>query len=310
MLGAVFGLSFAFVFGAGSVVSRRGVLRAGGSYIANISILTGPVFFLVVCVIIGEIFRMGQFPWISYVFFAISGVIHFAFGRTFSYKALELIGATRTNVVTNLSTIVTIILAVAFLRELFTPVIALGIALSLAAPILLGVKGQTAARTDQTGPSPKGKDVDRHSLYLGLLYGLGAAVFWGSSPLFVKMGIESGGSSIAGNLTAFTAASLAISPSFLSRNNRAELFAPDWKSLRLALMSGLSSNVAQMLRFLALAYGSVITVSMAQRTIPIWTLLLAFIFNRKLENFGFWVLLGNALLLIGTALVMVEQLTG
>lgn len=310
MLGAVLGLGFAAAFGVNSILSRRGVVRANASYVANVSILSGPVFFLVVAVIVGDIFRLGQFPWNSYAFFAIAGVVHFAFGRTFGYKSLELIGVTRSNIVTGLSTIVSVGMAVVFLKEVLSPIIVLGIALSLSGPLIVALKEQTTPKAAQTGTSPKGKEVDRQTLYRGLLYGVGSALFWGSSPLFVKLGIESGGSSIAGNLTSFTAASLFIAPLFLSVKNRAELLAPDWKSLRLALMSGFSSNVGQMLRFLALAYGSVITVSLMQRTIPIWSLLLAFIFNRKLENFGRWTLAGNALLFIGTVLVVAEQLLG
>jgi len=40
------------------------------------------------------------------------------------------------------------------------------------------------------------------------------------------------------------------------------------------------------------------------RTSPLGVLLLAFIFNRQYESFSRWVLLSNALLVVGTILVL------
>lgn len=307
MLGAAFGLAFAVTFGANSIITRRGVLRASGSYVANVSILSGPVFFLVIAAIVGDVFKLGQFSLQSYFYFAIAGVVHFAFGRTFGYKSLQLIGVTRSNIVTGLSTIVSVGMAVAFLHEPLTPLVVLGILISLLGPVLITLKDETIAVGSQDSIIPGGRAVDRPTLYRGLLYGAGSAIFWGSSPLFIKLGMASGGTSIVGNLTSFTAAALFISPSFVGIKVRRELLNPDFGSLKLALMSGFTTNLAQMLRFLALAYTSVTVVSLMQRTIPVWSLGFAYVFNRKLESFGPWVLLGNGLLLAGSILVMLEQ---
>ncbi|MDO8692439.1 MAG: DMT family transporter, partial [Dehalococcoidia bacterium] len=162
--------------------------------------------------------------------------------------------------------------------------------------------------TPKIGAALYGKDVDRPTLIKGILLGAGAALFWGASPILVKMGLDSGGSSISGSLAAYTAAVIVLSPLLLRRKTRDELSNADGKSLQLALMSGMTTNVAQMLRFFALAYASVITVSVVSRTMIIFTLIFSFIFNRKVESFGIWVIIGNALLLIGTVLVIIEQL--
>ena len=308
MLGILLALGFAAGFGANSIFSRRGVLRASASYVANVSIFSGPVFFLLVTILVGEIFRVGEFPWNSYAFFAMSGVVHFAFGRTFGYRSIELIGVTRANIVTGLSAVVSVSMAMAFLQEVLTPLVAFGILLSISGPLLVAFKEKTLVTGVKEEGHPRGKYVDRRTLYIGMLYGAGSAIFWGSSPVLIKMGIDAGGSSILGTLTAYTAASLVISPSLLSARTRRELVTADRKALQLALYSGFTTNISQMLRFLALGYGSVIMVAVMQRTIPIWTLIMSFLFNRKLESFGFWVLVGNALLLVGTLLVIIEQI--
>ncbi|MDP2661046.1 MAG: DMT family transporter, partial [Dehalococcoidia bacterium] len=161
MLGVVLALCYSATFGLNSVISRRGVIRANANYVATISIFSGPIFFLVAALIAGELLRLGEYPWQAYVYFAISGVIHFALGRTFGYRSLQLIGATRANVVTGLYAIVSVIQAVIILNEVLTPMVALGIVLSLSGPILMALKEETVAVTPKIGAALYGKHVDR-----------------------------------------------------------------------------------------------------------------------------------------------------
>lgn len=119
--------------------------------------------------------------------------------------------------------------------------------------------------------------------------------------------MDKGGSPVAGSLVAYVSALIAISPSaFLNRENREELWNGDKGSLKLALLSGLSINVAQLLRYVALAFASAVVVSLMMRTSPFWVLCLAFLFNRKDESFSRWVLVGNGLLVAGTILIVMS----
>ena len=120
------------------------------------------------------------------------------------------------------------------------------------------------------------------------------------------LALENGGSTLGGTLIAYLAASIAISPLILlSRDVSRETVTMDSRSLRLALLGGPTINIAQMLRYLALAHTTVIIISVMTQTTPLCVLLFAYIFNRKLESFSCWVLLGSALLIIGTTLVIV-----
>ena len=152
------------------------------------------------------------------------------------------------------------------------------------------------------------KDINRHTLYTGMIYGLGAATFWGSSNVFVKLGLENSGSPIAGSLIAYTAASFAISISlFIDGENKREILNKDNKLLKLAILIGITTCMAHLLRYLALGYGSVIIISLMLRTQSIWILLFSFIFNRKYESFSIWVILANALVIIGTILILIPS---
>jgi drug/metabolite transporter (DMT)-like permease len=255
--------------------------------------------------ITGELLKLGQFSWQAYVFFALSGIIHFALGRNCGNRAVQLIGATRSGTVVGLNAIFSIVLAVIILNETVTLLMVLGILFALSGPLLIAAKEPAVTSNPRSAALPHITELDRRTLYKGMLYAIGAAIFWGSSAIFIKLGLESGGSALGGSFIAYSAASIVISPSILlDRELRKEMVTAEGRSLRLALLSGLTTNVAQMLRYLALGFSTVIVISIVGRTIPAWVLLFAFIFNRKLESFSHWVLLGNALLITGTALVI------
>ena len=306
MLGVILGFGCAVAFGVNAIVTRRGVLRASSNYIAIISIFTGTPFFLLAAGVKGDLYQIGQYPWQAYVFLALSGIIHFALGRTWAFRSIQLIGSTRSYIMIALNPIVSIALAMIVLKETIKPLMILGILFSLSGPLLTMVKEKTVARDVQSMANSNGKELDRHTLYLGMLYGMGAAIFWGSSAIFVKLGLESGGSPVAGSLIAYLAASIFISPSLLNRENKREILKTDRKSFQIAIISGLTVNIAHLLRYLALGYGSVIIVTLLIRTSNLWVLLFSFIFNREYESFSRWVLLGNALLIVGTVLILIS----
>jgi drug/metabolite transporter (DMT)-like permease len=307
MLGVILGLVSAVAFGANTIITRRGMFRVSSNYVATITVFSGPIFFLIIASISGDIFRLRQIPWLAYLFLALSGVSHFALGRTWGYRSIQLIGSTRSNLVTSLHPIVTIILAMIILKETVTFIMVIGILCTLTGPLLIFLKEQMIESDSQFNKNLHGKNFDKPTLYKGMLYGIGAAIFWGSSAIFIKLGLEHGGYPIAGTLIAYLTASIAITPSALfNKEHREELLNGDKLSFKMALFSGLTVNLGQFLRYIALGFGSAIVVSMMLRTIPLWVLFFAFIFIRKYESFSRWVLLGNALVMIGAVLVLLS----
>lgn len=293
------------VFGANSIITRRGMLRLSSNYVATISILTGFLFFILINGITGDLFGITRLTWKAYLFWSLSGIIHFSLGRTWAYRSLQLLGSNRSNVVTSLSPIVTVALAILLLKETVSLLQVLGIIFTLFGPLLMLFKEQTVRESLPTKSGSHGKEVDGRTLILGVFYGAGAAVFWGSSAIFIKFGLEAGGSPTAGSLIGYAAASLVTSPSFLINvDSRIEIWREGIKPLPVAILSGLTTGVAQLLRYLSFGYGSVIVVSLMLRTLPIWVLILAFTFNRQYESFSRWVFIGNGLIMIGTILVM------
>ena len=308
MLGSLLGLFSAVTFGVNSIITRRGMLRASSNYIATITVFTGPIFFLVISSITGDLFELRQIPSQAFTFLALSGISQFALGRTWAYRSIQLIGANRSNIVTSLNPIVTIVLAMIILKEEVTLTMGIGILCTLSGPLLILLKEQVIQSQGPLRANPDGREVDRPTFTKGIFYGIGSAIFRGGSLVLIKLGLEHGGSPIAGNLIAYLAASIVIIPSLLfHKDHREELFHGGEKSFKMALLSGLTTNIAQLMMFLALGFGSAIVVSLLLRTYPIWVLLFSFIFNREYESFSRWVLSGNGLIMTGTILILLPS---
>ena len=307
MLGSILGLISAIAFGANSIITRRGMLRASSNYMASITVFTGPIFFLVIGGVTGDLFKIGQIPLDAILYLALSGITHFALGRTWGYKSIQLIGSTRSNIMTSLNPVVTVILAMIVLRETITFIMGIGILFTLTGPLLILLKEEVISGDVQSAANRPGKELDRSTFYKGIFYGIGAAIFWGSSAILIKLGLEHGGISITGSFVAYLSASIAITPSLLfNKDRREEMLHADKQSLKIALFSGLTTNIAQLLRYIALGLGSAIVISLMLRTMPLWVLCFAFIFNREYESFSRWVLLGNGLIILGTILILLS----
>lgn len=287
-----------------SIVVRRGVLRVSVNYITTLSVLSGPIFFFLLALLAGEVLQIAGFTWKVSLFFAIAGIIHFALGRTFGYRSTKLLGANRSTAIVGMYAVVSVILAIIVLGEKLTPFTIAGAILSIMGPLIIVFKEGQASGSAEAKINPNVNSLDRKTLYIGVLYGLCAAVLWGSSPIFIKLALDNGGTAIAGNFISYSAASIVVCASLFNKKDRQEILRGDWPSLKIAIMSSLSANVAQLARYLAFNYGSVIVVSIVSRTIPVWTIALSYIFNRKIESFSRWVFIGNGLLILGTVLVM------
>lgn len=84
--------------------------------------------------------------------------------------------------------------------ETVKPMMVLGILFSLLGPFLTFIKEETGDIATRSMTSYHGKEFDRRTLCIGMLYGMGGTILWGSSAIFIKLGLEKGGSTCRGKL--------------------------------------------------------------------------------------------------------------
>src|SRR5205085_12405995 len=160
---------------------------------------------------------------------ACQGIVHFVIGRYCNYKSNQLMGVNLTAPVVQLQVPFAMLLAVMMLHEKFTVLQAIGSALMLggsfitqgkagkrkkeaSAPILAMTPMLTV--TSQEGLArPVAEPIFRPRVFSGYIFGLGAAMCYGSSPLMAREAFlhAPGVSTAAGGCLAYTAATLFFS---------------------------------------------------------------------------------------------------
>jgi uncharacterized membrane protein len=182
--------------------------------------------------------------------------------------------------VQQLSILVALILALAFLGETVNAVNLLGIALVMIGPMMVvrrrhasTAAGRLKGFEPQYGP--------------GMFWGAVAAFGYGTSPLFIALGIGEGGiaDSIGGLLVSYTAAGAVVIAWIIAVGGRSYLATLDREPAGWFLLSALFVGLSQLFRYVALAIAPVTVVTPIQRLSVVFRLIFNALINRDHEVF-------------------------
>ena len=226
MLGVLYAALGAFTFALNNVAMRRGVVTGSVLQGMALTVPIGGLSFLVMTIAFGELHQLVVFPMAALTWLACQGVVHFVIGRYCNYKSSQLMGVNLSAPVVQLQVPFAMMLAVVILHEKFTVLQAIGSALMLGGSFITqgnAGKGKrkasahlTAATPIPTRPSqedlaaPVPKPIFQPRMFSGTIFGLGAAMCYGSSPLMARQAFlyAPGISTAAGGCLAYTAATL------------------------------------------------------------------------------------------------------
>ncbi len=292
MSGAPLALLSAACYGLNRVVVRRGVIKISDPTVGVlISVPLSLPFFLLILIAIGRVHDIVSFPWQSYVWLSLAGVIHFVGGRSFGYAATQLLGANIGSIMGRVAPIAAVTLGISLLGEPLTGGIILG--------VLLIVGGVSVAGWKPKMPDHDGSNPGSHLPLKGILFGLGSGLCFGITPLFVKMGLHEPYSPVAATFISYFAATIILITFLLSRGKRTILFGMGRSLFLLFFFAGLLTSVAQLSRYIALSISAVSIVSPLISTSPVFVLGFSFLFNRKLEAFNLAIIVGAIATVIG-----------
>jgi drug/metabolite transporter (DMT)-like permease len=187
----------------------------------------GGLSFLVMTIAFGELGQLAMFPMAALSWLACQGIVHFVIGRYCNYKSNQLMGVNLTAPVVQLQVPFAMLLAVVTLHEKFSVLQAIGTALMLGGSFITqGNAGKSKKASalppaatplptvlSQEGlatPEPKPKSTFQPRVFQGSIFGLGAAMCYGSSPLMARQAFLHAPdiSTAAGGSLAYTAATL------------------------------------------------------------------------------------------------------
>lgn len=151
-------------------------IRVGSVYV-NVTRL------LVAFVVLGSaVFLFGEFSAVSryhLLYFGASGLVGFAFGDTFLFRAFEMIGARRSMVIMSFAPAMAALMAYVFLDETLTPVGIIGMIVTL-----VGIGIVVLERTHETSM--------QKAPFVGVLWGFLGAIGQAGGATLSKAGFESG----------------------------------------------------------------------------------------------------------------------
>jgi drug/metabolite transporter (DMT)-like permease len=141
MSGAPLALLSAACYGLNRVVVRRGVIKVSDPTVGVlISVPLSLPFFLLILVAMGRVHDIISFPWQSYAWLSLAGIIHFVGGRSLGYAATQLLGANIGSVMGRVAPIAAVTLGISLLGEPLTGGIIAGVLLIVGGVSVAGWK--------------------------------------------------------------------------------------------------------------------------------------------------------------------------
>jgi drug/metabolite transporter (DMT)-like permease len=319
VLGAIFAILSAASFALNNAAARRAVVTGTPTQGMALTVPIGVFAFLLVAALTGELTRLAAFPASAIAWMMAVGLLHFLFGRYCNYRANQCAGANLTGPVIQLQVLVTLALAVVVLDEPCTALQVMGGIVMLAGSFItqsqqLSAPNAAAKAAQANGPLATDAHAPAVPKFVprraeGYLFALLAALAYGTTPIMVRTALRHAGpsSAILGGVISYGAATAAI-----------VLMLVIWTPLRRNVMALKRDNIPWFVYsgvFVAMAQGflySAVAVAPIMFVIPLTQLTLVFrvIFamwlNPEHEVFGWKVIAGSAISLLGACTVSID----
>ncbi len=314
IFGALLALASSFSFSVNSILIRRGLADAGATAAqgAFITVLLGVPFGLAAVVVTGQILNFDQIPLNGYLMIAAAGIVHFCIGRYCNYRSIAAFGASRAVTIQAFAVPYSIVMAIVLLGERPTVLMYAAIALILGSPLLMIDRRKRPAReAERTGAPPagaagSGAPAVEIRMVEGVVFSLLASVGYGTSPILIRAAIEDAtGVAAIGTFVAYVGASAVLLVSLALPAQRHLVGTINFRYMRLFGSAGLSVFMAQLLRFFALALADVTIVDPLMRTVGVFTLILSYLVNRRLELITLGVVLSVLVSFAGSAMLVI-----
>lgn len=232
----------------------------------------------------------------SILSFVAAGVLGTMLGRAFKYTAIDRIGASRAGPIVASWALVSTALGVVVLGETLSVIH--GIA------VVLIVGGVTAIAWETSRENPD--DLPRRELLVGLLIPVGAALAYGSEPIFARVGFEAGTPAVVGLVVKTVSASIGFFGYLRFRNalpTRAVLRPAD---LRWFVLAGLANTLFLLGYYTSLSIAPVSVVSPVVATSTLFVVLLSAVFMpSRLERVTWRLVTAATVVVVGVVLITV-----
>ena len=292
MTGALWAAVSGIGFGLFQSLNRRAVRDIEDPYASTfIQLAIAAAVLLCVTLATGEETALGDATAWGIIAFAIAGIVHFLGGWTFLNISQQRIGAARSSPLLTTAPLFGLIVAAIVFQNLPS-------ALQLLAmvPMVLGAY--------LVSSRPR----EPHVRWSDALPGLGAALMWGTSPVFTVEGLKGVDSPLAGVSVGMLAAVAAYALALRVRGTGLRLAAMDRDALTFKVIAAVLVAVATWWRWIALDDASVgVVLALALLSVPVVLFVAPLLVGRHLEHVTARVWLGSALVVVGALWLIIES---
>jgi drug/metabolite transporter (DMT)-like permease len=311
LLGVLYAALGAFTFALNNVAMRRGVVTGSVLQGMALTVPIGGLSFLVMTIAFGELHQLVVFPMAALAWLACQGVVHFVIGRYCNYKSNQLMGVNLTAPVVQLQVPFAMMLAVVMLHEKFTVLQAIGSALMLGGSFITqgnAGKRKRKASAPLTAAAPVPKPIFQPRTFSGYIFGLGAAMCYGSSPLMARQAFLDAPdiSTAAGGCLAYTAATLFFLLILLKPGSWADIKSMRRENLPWFLSSAVLVAISQAFVYASLAIAPLMVVTPILQLSLVFRLFLSQLINRDHEVMNTAVVIGAFTAVLGSMLVSLD----
>lgn len=292
LAGALYAALAGVGFGIFQAFNRKA--RAGFSiyWATFILLLVSVVLLLVGSVLTEDLNLLLQAPASAYINFSLAGLVHFFLGWTLLTISQNKVGAARTGALVGATPLfATIVAALAFDEFLSLPVLA-GILMVVAGVYFVSVSGKNEVNAVKFS-------------WRDSIFGLGVALCFAISPIFIRGGLDELDSPLLGVTIGMGMSALAYGIILLLRRDRLNLSEVPRESLYYQIGAGLFVGSSTWVRWLALSMAPVaVVLTLGRLNIPIVIILSIFLVGQKEEHVTARVWLGAALVVAGSILLI------
>lgn len=287
MGGATWALFAGVSFGIFQAVNRRANQLIDPYRTTFALLLVAVVALSIISVATQDLTLIPSTPVYAFVAFGAAGVIHFFFGWTFLSLSQQRIGAANTGVVTAATPLIGSLLAALVLDETLGA-IALGAIFLVSVGVIL-----IARRTSGSGQQ-----------LAFPWFALAASLSWGTSPLFIRWGLEGLSSPVIG-VTIGLAAATALYAVGLASGRAPTTSGTPPEVRRWILIGGILVAVAIAAQWTALDLVEVnVVVTLQQVATPVVVLVAPFIVGTAIERWTWRLILGMVCVIAGSTMVI------
>ena len=298
MSGALWALAAGAGFGVFQAINRQAV-RGMDVYVATfVQLVVSSVVLILISVATLDVTALFRASGLTIVYFAAAGFFHFFMGWTLLNASQKKIGASRTSPLTGTTPLFAAVVAALTLHEFPTWLELIGIGVIVFGAYLISKESADPTNTNNASQTWT-------AMLNASWLGLGAALFWAISPIFIRLGLKGLPSPLLGVTVGVTASAIGYGFVLLWQRERWLGLPITNEAWTLKLIAGVLVGISTWMRWVALDLAPVaVVLAITMISTPLVILISPMISGKHLERVTAMLWTGTALILGGALLLV------